>query len=62
MFVNRLAEVRGFPVNPFHATGLFLYSLKVSENFKETSGMKWVNPLSANLIKWSNALKQFVGF
>ena len=40
-------------VNPFHATGLFWYPLKTSENLcfsdvfrgvsKETSGMKWVN-------------------
>ena len=34
-------------INPFHATGLFWYPLKTSENrfqgvSKETSGMKWV--------------------
>ena len=56
--------------NPFHATRLFLYPLKTSENVlfsdvfrgsKDTSGMKWVNPLSANPTKLSNTLKQFVG-
>ena len=32
------------PFNPFHATGLFLYPLKTSENqmYRNTSGMKWV--------------------
>ena len=39
-------------LNPFHATGLFRYPLKTSENLgfliflgvsKETSGMKWVS-------------------
>ena len=42
-----------FRANPFHATGLFLYPLKSSENqrfsyvfmgYRKTSGMKWVNP------------------
>ena len=27
--------------NPFHATGLFLYTLKTSV-WKEISGMKWI--------------------
>ena len=40
-------------INPFHATGIFRYPLKTSENLrfsdvfggvsKETSGMTWVN-------------------
>ena len=40
-------------LNPFHATGLYQYPLKTSENLevfwcflavlKETTGMKWVN-------------------
>ena len=28
---------------------------------KETSSLKWINPLSTNPTKWSNTLKQFVG-
>ena len=41
---------------PFHAIGHFLSFSK-----KETSDMKWVNPLSTNPTKWSNTLKKFVG-
>ena len=41
-------------INAFHATGLFLYALKTSENqgvskeTSSTSGMKWVNGSNKN--------------
>ena len=44
-------------INPFHATGLFWYPLKTSENqrfqgvSKETSDMKWVNSFSWSFCK-----------
>ena len=32
-----------------------------SGDIEKDSGMKWVNPLSANYTKWSNTLKPFCG-
>ena len=32
-----------------------------SGDIEKDSGMKWVNPLSANHTKWSNTLKPFCG-
>ena len=49
---DNIHKVLQFCINPFHATGLFLYPLKALENLrfpdifggykKQTNGMKWV--------------------
>ena len=46
--------------NLFLASDFFLYPLGKGLT-KEKIGLKWINCLSGNHIKWSNTLKQFVG-
>ena len=61
-------------INPFPATGLFLYPLKTSQNLcffnifrgyrkrpVEWNELMTVNLFSDNPTKWSDTLKQFVG-
>ena len=61
------AAERHININPFHATGLFLYPLKTSENLwfsdvirgiKDTSDMKWVKAEEQSHMN-SNQKQQF---
>ena len=47
---HKFANIKIIFIKPFHATGIFLYPLKTSDNFgfmrlplKEASDMKWIN-------------------
>ena len=51
VFFSEFVVSISLSVNPFHTTGLFLYSLKISENlfsdvfrgYRKAGDMKWVN-------------------
>ena len=61
--ITKVSRFYGILLNPFHATGLFLYRLKTSENFQfsvpgGTERDQWHEMGSGNSLQYLDALKR----